>query len=239
VHNGSVAAVGATEVTGDLRSCSDEIHEAGIVEPHPGDRAQLACGLLDANPHLLHRLFVLGEGTPNTHPVRVCAHTAGVQTPEPAARPFRMRPQRRAPRPARTTPVVGSWGVRLAWVSGLVLCISAFTDWYAGTLANGLTLSVTGWHSGALGKLVFFVGLATLILEASREAGILLPAAVPDRLLLIALGALAVIFVLIRLISVPDVYFASTGRGIGLYLSLLAALGLLGAGMLRTAEDLP
>ena len=80
---------------------------------------------------------------------------------------------------------------------------------------------------------------ATLILEALREAGILLPAAVPDRLLLIALGALAVIFVLIRLISVPDTYFVSTGRGIGIYISLLAALGLLGAGLVRTAEDLP
>jgi len=171
-------------------------------------------------------------------PVRFCAHTAPVQTPEPA-RPFRIRPERRAPRPERTTPLAGSWGVRLAWVSGLILTISAFTDWYAGTLPNGQTLSVTGWHTGALGKLVFFVGLATLILEASREAGILLPAAVPDRLLLIALGALAVIFVLIRLISVPDAYFVSTARGIGLYLSLLAALGLLGAGLLRTAEDLP
>ena len=149
-----------------------------------------------------------------------------------------MRPERR-PRPERTTPLAGSWGVRLAWVSGLVLMISAFTDWYAGTLPNGLTLSVTGWHTGALGKLVFFVGLATLILEASRAAGILLPAAVPDSLLLIALGALAVIFVLVRLISVPDTYFVSTARGIGLYVSLLAALGLLGAGLLRTAEDLP
>lgn len=170
--------------------------------------------------------------------MRVCAHTARVQTPEPA-RPFRAQPRRPPARPERTTPLVGSWGVRLAWVSGLVLALSAFTDWYAGTLANGLTLSVTGWHSGALGKLVFFVGLATLILEASREVGITLPAAVPDRLVLVALGALAVIFVLIRLISVPDVYFGTTARGIGLYISLLAALGLLGSGLLRTAEDLP
>lgn len=150
-----------------------------------------------------------------------------------------MRPRQRPARPERATPLVGSWGGRLAWVSGLVLALSAFTDWYAATLANGLTLSVTGWHSGALGKLVFFVGLATLILEASREAGIALPTALPDRLVLIGLGALAVIFVLIRLISVPDVYFATTGRGIGLYISLLAALGLLGSGLLRTAEDLP
>jgi hypothetical protein len=163
---------------------------------------------------------------------------APVQTPEPA-RPFRPAPQHRPPRPERTIPLAGSWGGRLAWVSGLVLAISSFTDWYAGTLPNGLTLSVIGWHTGALGKLVFFVGLATLILETSREAGILLPAAVPDRLLLVGLGALAVIFVLIRLISVPDVYFASTARGIGLYVSLLGALGLLAAGLLRTAEDLP
>jgi hypothetical protein len=154
-----------------------------------------------------------------------------VQSPEPA-RATRTRPE-------RTTPVAGSWGVRLAWVSGLVLTISAFTDWYVGTLPNGLTLAVTGWHTGTLGKLVFFIGLATLILEACRAAGVLLPASVPDRLVLITLGALAVIFVLIRLISVPDTYFLSTARGVGLYVSLLGALGLLGAGLLRTAEDLP
>ena len=106
--------------------------------------------------------------------------------------------------------------MRLAWVSGLVLTISAFTDWYVGTLPNGLTFAVTGWHTGALGKLVFFVGLATLILEGCRAAGILLPAAVPDRLVLIALGALAVIFVLIRLISVPDTYFLATPPGASL-----------------------
>ena len=151
-----------------------------------------------------------------------------------------MRPRAERPaRPERVTPDTESWGVRLAWVSGLVLTISAFTDWYTGTLPNGQTLAVTGWHTGALGKLVFFVGLAALILEASRATGIELPAAVPDRLILIALGSLAVIFVLIRLISVPDTYFLSTVRGIGLYLSLLGAFGLLGAGLLRTAEDLP
>ena len=160
-----------------------------------------------------------------------------METPE-STRPARTAPERR-PHAERATPAAGSWGVRLAWVSGLVLTLSAFTDWYVGTLPNGQTLSVIGWHTGTLGKLVFFVGLATLILEGLRAAGIVLPAAVPDRLVLIALGALAVIFVLIRLISVPDTYFLETARGIGLYISLLGALGLLGAGLLLTAEDLP
>jgi hypothetical protein len=128
---------------------------------------------------------------------------------------------------------------RIAWVAALVLTLSPFMDWYAAALPNGLTYSVTGWHTGALGKLVFFVGLVTLILEALRETGIELPASVPERLVLVGLGALAVIFALIRLISVPDTYFAATGRGIGVYIALLAALALLAAGLLRSAEDLP
>jgi len=111
-------------------------------------------------------------------------------------------------------------------------------DWYSATSPNGLTYSVTGWHTGALGKLVFFVGLVTLILEALRETGIELPASVPERLVLVGLGALAVIFTLIRLISVPDTYFASTGRGIGVVVAFLAALALLAAGLLRSADDL-
>jgi hypothetical protein len=151
-----------------------------------------------------------------------------VQTPEQPLLPPRAGAETGPPRP----------GERLAWVSGLVLAISAFTDWYSGSQADGLTLSVTGWHTGALGKLVFFIGLATLILEALREAGIELPATVPESLVLIALGSLATIFVLIRLISIPDTFFGTAGRGIGLFISLVAALVLIAAGLLRAAEEL-
>ena len=124
---------------------------------------------------------------------------------------------------------------RVAWIAGLVLTLSPFMDWYASTQTNGLTLSVTGWHAGALGKLVFFIGLVTLILEALREAGIGLPAALPDPFVLIGLGALASIFVLVRLASIPDTYFAATGLGIGVFVALVAALGLVAAGLLRLA----
>jgi len=117
-----------------------------------------------------------------------------------------------------------------------VLTLSPFMDWYATTQANGHTLSVTGWHTGALGKLVFFIGLVTLILEALREAGIGLPASVPDQFVLIGLGALASIFVLVRLASIPDTYFPAAGRGIGVFVALLAAFGLVAAGLLRLAN---
>ncbi len=150
---------------------------------------------------------------------------------------FRSSPPARTHRPP-PRPAAGDWGERIAWVAGLVLAISAFTDWYAGRQADGLTLSVSGWHTGPLGKLIFFIGLATLILEALREAGIALPATVPESLVLLGLGSLATIFVLIRLLSVPDTYFAVTNRGIGLWISLLAAIALISAGLLRTTDDL-
>jgi hypothetical protein len=142
------------------------------------------------------------------------------------------------PRHAPRAVVPGYWGERLAWIAGLVLAVSAFTDWYTGSQADGLTLSVTGWHTGALGKLVFFLGLATLILEALREAGIELPATVPESLVLIAFGSLATIFTLIRLLSIPDTFFDTANRGIGLFISLVAAVALIVAGLLRAAEEL-
>src|SRR3954469_20465198 len=159
-----------------------------------------------------------------------------MQTPEPMLPP--RSPDPLEGRPAARAAAPGYWGERLAWIAGLVLAISAFTDWYAGSQADGLTLSVTGWHTGALGKLVFFLGLATLILEGLREAGIELPATVPESLVLIAFGSLARIFTLIRLLSIPDTFFGPANRGIGLFISLVAAVALIVAGLLRAAEEL-
>ena len=136
----------------------------------------------------------------------------------------------------------GIWNIggRLAWIAGLVLTLSAFTNWYSGpeSTADDITISVTGWDTGPLGKLVFFVGLAVLVLVALREAGIDLPAAVPESLVVIALGSLATIFVLIRLISIPEAFLPADGRGIGIWISLAAALAVIVAGLLEAGEEL-
>jgi hypothetical protein len=145
-----------------------------------------------------------------------------------------MTPQ---PRPSRTFQDLSGLGQMLTWVSGLILAISAFTDWYVGS-GPGPTTSVIGWHTGALGKLVFVIGLAVLALVILREAGIELPATVPESLVVIALGALSTIFVLIRLISVPDEFFGWRGRGIGIFISLIASLVVIAAGLLRAGEEL-
>lgn len=126
----------------------------------------------------------------------------------------------------------------VTWTAGLVLAISSFTDWYAGSGPIGPTIAVIGWHTGTLGKLVFFIGLAVIALVALREAGIELPQAVPDSLVVIALGSLSTIFVLIRLISIPDEFLPAGGRGIGIWISLLASLAVIAAGLLRASEEL-
>jgi len=69
-------------------------------------------------------------------------------------------------------------------------------------------------------------------------SGIELPATVPESLVVIALGALSTVFVLIRLISVPDEFFGWRGRGIGIFISLLASLIVIVAGLLRAGEEM-
>jgi len=133
---------------------------------------------------------------------------------------------------------LGLWviGERLTWISGLVLALSAFTGWYSGG-GEGPTIAVIGWHTGALGKLVFLIGLAVIALAVLREAGIALPAAVPDSLIVIVLGSISTVFVLIRLISIPDRFFAYD-RGIGIWISLLASILVIVAGLLRATDEL-
>ena len=163
------------------------------------------------------------------------AHTWPVQTPEPLDDP-QYEPFETAPLPRRAVPALEGLGERMTWVAGLVLALSAFTGWYAGT-GEGAQVSVLGWHTGALGKLVFFLGLALLALVAARKLGVELPAAVPESLAVIALGSAAFVCVLVRAISIPDEFFFA-GRGIGLWISLLAAFAVIVAGLLEVSEEL-
>jgi hypothetical protein len=117
-----------------------------------------------------------------------------------------------------------------------VLALSSFTSWYTVT-TEGFTASITGWHTGALGKLVFFVGLAVLALLILRATGFELPPSVPTGMVIAVLGAVGTFLVLVRLISIPD-DFAPAGRSIGIWISLLAALLLIAAGLLKSADEL-
>ena len=133
----------------------------------------------------------------------------------------------------------GIWaaGERVTWLSGLILMLSTCMGWYTGS-GDGIRLAVIGWHTGVIGKVIFFVGLAVLVLVVLREAGIELPPSVPESLVILALGALATVLVLVRVIDVPDSVLPADGRGVGLWISLLASLGVIAGGILRAAEEL-
>ncbi|MEO8290291.1 MAG: hypothetical protein ABI649_04775 [Gaiellaceae bacterium] len=143
-----------------------------------------------------------------------------------------MEPRRR---PTFTPPSFRSPGESLAWLGGLVLALSAFMSWYS-VMPDGFAASVTGWHTGLIGKLIFVLGLAVLGFLALRATGFELPPSVPGGMVIALLGFLATILVLVRVISVPD-DFAPAGRSIGIWISLLAALLVIAAGLLRSAEE--
>jgi hypothetical protein len=129
-------------------------------------------------------------------------------------------------------------GELLAWLTGIVLTLSAFMGWYSiGSDARG-TLSVTGWNTGAVGKLVFLVGLAVLILLSLRALGVELPPQVPSGMVIAGLGVVATILVIIRLIDIPERFEPSVGRSLGVWISLLAALLLIVAGLLKSADEI-
>jgi hypothetical protein len=157
-----------------------------------------------------------------------------VESPEsfPPDEPFVEAPERFSP------DVAWVWGIgeRLTWLSGLVLSLSTLMGWYVG-VGEEPTIAVIGWHTGALAKVVLLIGLAVIALHLLHHAGIALPATVPESLLVIVLGSLATIMVLIRLISIPEEFQPAT-RGIGIWISLIAAIGVIVAGLLRASEEL-
>lgn len=127
-------------------------------------------------------------------------------------------------------------GGRLTLLFGLLLAVSALTGWYTGESEN-TTVSVIGWHTGSIGKIVLFLGLAAVLLVVLREVGVALPASVPESLITIAIGSVATILVLVRLISIPDTFFFAN-RGAGIWISLACALGIIVAGLLEASEEL-
>lgn len=143
-----------------------------------------------------------------------------------------------AGRPGPTAPAgLHSPGELLAWLAGIMLLLGPFMSWYSigGDLRG--TLSVTGWNTGTVGKLVFFAGLAVVVLLSLRVFGVELPPNLPSGLVLAIVGAIATVLVIWRLISIPERFEPAVSRSIGIWISLLAALLLIVAGLLKSADE--
>jgi len=127
-------------------------------------------------------------------------------------------------------------GGRLTFLFGLLLALSSLTGWYTGE-GNGTTVSVLGWHTGTIGKVVLVLGLLAVLLAVLQEVGVTMPASVPESLVAIGIGSIATILVLVRIISIPDSFFFAS-RGLGIWISLVCAVGIIFAGLLEASEEL-
>lgn len=140
-------------------------------------------------------------------------------------------PQRRPPAQLLASP-----SEALAGVAALVFALSAFMSWYSFP-APFLTASITGWNAGTIGKLVFFVGLVIVALLFLHATGVELPPASRLGVVVAGLGTAGAILVLIRIIDIPD-RFEGSGRSVGIWISLVAALAVVVGGLVRAGEEL-
>ena len=127
---------------------------------------------------------------------------------------------------------------RAGGVAGITLALSSFMGWYSGSAAEGPTVSVLGWNTGTLGKFVFVLGIAVILLAVRREVGIELPRSLPESLILIVLGTAATILLLIRIVSIPDEFAGTGDRAIGLWTGLASAVIVIVAGFVKAGEEL-
>jgi hypothetical protein len=125
---------------------------------------------------------------------------------------------------------------RSTWLTGggsVVLLISTFFSW-AKISFGPATLNVSGWDTGALGKLVFFAALIAIILVVVDYMKVdVSQMPVPVSLALVGTAAAGLLFVILRFLFMPD----GLSRAWGLYVAIIAAAVLMYGAWLKLQED--
>jgi hypothetical protein len=122
----------------------------------------------------------------------------------------------------------GEW---IAALSGVALLVSLFLPWYGG----GAEGDASGWEALAAVDialaLVAAFGVSLLVITASQRVP-----AVPIALSAIVtlVGMIGVVLVLIRLAGTPDGF---DGRELGVWLGLLAAIGIVAGGAVAMRDE--
>jgi hypothetical protein len=130
----------------------------------------------------------------------------------------------------------------IAGVGGIVLLISLFLPWYGVSVdVAGFSASEsgTGWEAlGFIDILLFLIALVVIAVVAARATA-RLPAEVPGSVVLLGLGALAVLLTLFRIIDIPveDVPDGvDVSRKLGVFIAFVAAAAVAYGGWRTNAE---
>jgi hypothetical protein len=132
-------------------------------------------------------------------------------------------------------------GDKIAGVGGIVLLISLFLPWY-GVSSGPISVTGSGWETlGFIDILLFLASVATIAIVAAKATG-KLPADLPAPVILLALGAVAVLLVLFRIIDIPgpsDVPDeVDLSRKIGIFIALISSAAMAYGGW-RTNTETP
>jgi Protein of unknown function (DUF2510) len=141
------------------------------------------------------------------------------------------------------------FGEMIAAVSGIVLFISLFLEWYTvkgkGLAAGAGSQGVSGWESLSFIDILLFlialIAIAAAVLRAMNSMPRQLPAA-PSFIVLVA-GAIGTLLVLFRILSTGDLghpevsAFIDVSRSYGIFVSFLAAAGITVGGWLAWNEE--
>lgn len=137
-----------------------------------------------------------------------------------------------------------STGEKIIGISGIVLFIDSFLDWFGAEIKGipGASGADNAWGF-TLPLFAVLIGIAMVVLVALRAFGVVLPDKVGGfgfRLLYL-LGGLAFLLVLIKIIVGPDIgsagsFGVSKTREIGAYIGLLCTIGLAVGGFMAAKE---
>jgi Protein of unknown function (DUF2510) len=138
------------------------------------------------------------------------------------------------------------FGEMIAAGAGIVLIISLFLEWYTVDIKGftGDLPTVTGWRAlGFIDILLFLIGVIAIAVAVLRAMNVMprnLPAS--TGFIVLALGGLAVLLVLYRILSIPDegagnLPGVDVGRGFGVFIALIAAAGVALGGWLTWNEE--
>jgi hypothetical protein len=140
-------------------------------------------------------------------------------------------------------------GDLVAAASGLVLFIALFLNWYSASVNGPLGGSVSGGVSGwevlsFIDILLFIIAIIAVGLAVARMANAFPRMAVSPGLLVLGVGVLATLLVLFRLLVLPgdlgdvnDLPGVDVGRSIGIFIALIAALGITAGGWITWTEE--
>jgi hypothetical protein len=130
----------------------------------------------------------------------------------------------------------------IAGVGGIVLLISLFLPWYGVSVdvaGFSASESATGWEVLSLIDIILFLCAVVAIAVVGARAAGALPPDVPAGLVLLAVGALALLLCLFRIIDIPagDVPDeVDLSRKFGIFLALISSAAIAYAGWRANAE---